>query len=495
MPGWEAPGQIGRLQVRALQTDANTITVDAKMSMAEAPTPLTWIADTGSDVDAISLVHLEELGSKREDLRKDSCQVYVANGQELPSLGKIEATLRLHDAALNTTVHVYEGLSDALLSKSSLVALKLLPQDWPSKGQIFQTRALPVDPTPDDIAKIRSDLLHEFSDVFDSTQLKPMTGPPMDIHLHPDATPACAHHARPIPYAFREQVKEQLDDMVTNEIIEPVTEPSEWCHPIVIVNKPGTNEKRFTVDCKKLNRQFQRPAHPMTAPRDAVSDIELSRFFSTLDARHGYWQIPLSEAARPLTTFITPWGRYRYLRNPQGLVSAGDQFNRRMDALFDHIDHFRKVMDDCLVYDDSFPEHVARVRQVLTCARENGVTLSASKFIFAKPEVNYCGFALNRQGRTVDDQKTAAIQQFPVPTNRTDLRSFMGLINQCGEFIPNLAAATAPLCSLLKTSDNFFGRKITPERSMPPRTLSLPRLLCHSFKLDSPSGLRRTHPY
>ena len=127
-----------------------------------------------------------------------------------------------------------------------------------------------------------------------------------------------------------------------------------------------------------------------------------------------------------------------------------------MDASFDHIDHFRKVVDECLVYDDTFPEHVARVRQVLTCARENGVTLSASKFIFAKPEVNYCGFILNRQGRTVDDQKTAAIQQFPVPTNRTDLRSFMGLINQCGEFIPNLAAATAPLRGLLKTSDDFL---------------------------------------
>ena len=62
---------------------------------------------------------------------------------------------------------------------------------------------------------------------------------------------------------------------------------------------------------------------------------------------------------------------------------------------------------------------------------------------------------MNRQGRTVDDQKTAAIQQFPVPTNRTDLCSFMGWINQCGEFNPNLAAATAPLRGLLKTKDDF----------------------------------------
>ena len=137
----------------------------------------------------------------------------------------------------------------------------------------------------------------------------------------------------------------------------------------------------------------------------------------------------------------------------QGLVSAGVEVNRRMDASFDHIDHFWKVVDACLVYHDSFPEHVARVRQVLTCARKNGVTLGTSNFMFVKPEVNYRGgFVLNRQGRTVNDRKTAAIQQFPIPTNRTDLRSFMGLINQCGEFIPNFAAATAPLRGLLKTT-------------------------------------------
>ena len=134
---------------------------------------------------------------------------------------------------------------------------------------------------------------------------------------------------------------------------------------------------------------------------------------------------PPQRSGTPSHNVHHPMETLSVLTYPQGLVSAGDEFNRRMDVTFDHIDHFRKVVDDCLVYDDSFPEHVARVRQVLTCASENGVTLSTSKFMFAKPEVNYCGFVLNRQGRTVDDQNTAAIQQFPVPTNRADLRSFM----------------------------------------------------------------------
>ena len=166
-------------------------------------------------MDAIRLVHLEKLGRKRDDLRKDSCKFYITDGRERVFLGKIEATLRIQDAALDIKVHLYEGLTDALLSKSSLVELKLLPQDWPSR----YSRHEPSRWTRPEMTKIRSDLLHELSNVFNSTQLKPMTGPLMDIRLHPDASPASAHHARPIPYSFRQQVKVQLDDMVANEII------------------------------------------------------------------------------------------------------------------------------------------------------------------------------------------------------------------------------------------------------------------------------------
>ena len=166
-----------------------------------------------------------------------------------------------------------------------------------------------------------------------------------------------------------------------------------------------------------------------------------------------------------------------------------------MDAPFDHIDHFRKVVDDCLVYDDSFPEHVARVRQVLTCARENCVTLSASKFIFANPDVNYCGFVLNRQGGTVDDKKTAAIQHFPPrKTAPTSVRSWDWSTSAASSFQTSLQPPHH--CAVWWRPEMiFFGRKITPEHSMPPRTLSLPRLLRHSFKLVSPLGLRRTYPY
>ena len=452
---------VGQLKLqRATVADQPRILVNTQLVTDSDNSPLTWVADTGSDIDAIGPQHLAHLGGFPENLGPDHDEVRAANGQRLVAMGTIEATLFSGSKQHHTLLHVYNDLDDALLSCGSLVALGFLPGEWPKQVASIQlehptTPALPINPSKSDIDKIRSGLLAEFADVFATDSLQPMTGPAMDIQLQPDATASCIYTARPIPYAFRDQVKTQLDDMVANGIIEPVSSPSEWCHPVVIVPKKGTNEKRLTVDFKKLNDRVLRPAHPMRTAREVVAGVGSAKFFTKLDARHGYWQIPLSDQAQPLTTFITPFGCYRFLRNPQGLISAGDEFNRRTDAAFSDIERLGKVVDDCLLYDESFLDHYGQVRRTLLCAREHGITLSEKKFEFAVPEVEFCGYRLNSDGWAVDATKTTAIRDFPVPTNRTDLRSFLGLVNQCSEFSPRLSECTSPLRGLLKTSNEF----------------------------------------
>ena len=151
-----------------------------------------------------------------------------------------------------------------------------------------------------------------------------------------------------------------------------------------------------------------------------------------------------------MTTFITPYGRYRYLRNPQGLISAGDEFNRRTDAAFAGLPNFVKTVDNCLVHDTDLETHLSHVCAVPTRAREQEITLSAKKFVFGA-SVDFCGYQVSEDGWVVDDAKVSAIADFPIPANRTDLRSFMGLVNQVTEFTPKLAELTAPLRGLLKT--------------------------------------------
>lgn len=163
-------------------------------------------------------------------------------------------------------------------------------------------------------------------------QLKPMTGPPMRIHLKDDAKPFAIYTPRLIPLAYQDDVKKELEAMVAQGIITPVgDQPSPWCHPLVAVAKP-IGGIRITTDLSKLNSQVERPAHPSPSPFSAIRSIDpSSRYFTTMDALCGYWQIPLAEEDQALTTFITPYGRYRYLRSPMGFSASGDAYCMRGD--------------------------------------------------------------------------------------------------------------------------------------------------------------------
>ena len=248
----------------------------------------------------------------------------------------------------------------------------------------------------------------------------------MKIHLNEDAKLFAIYTAQQIPHAYRTDVKETLEKMVKDGIIEPLKdEPSQWCHPLVVVQKPSGGV-RVCVDLTKLNEHVQRPVYPSSTPRQAVNKINPgSKFFSTLDAKSGYWQLPHEKSAQNLTTFLTPWGRYKYLRAPMGLASTGDEYCRRGDDALQDLDNYSKVVDDILVYDESLEDNYKHVKQVLERCRENKITLNAKKFRFAESNVIFAGYNVDSTGVTADPEKLDALRDFPQPKNISELRSFM----------------------------------------------------------------------
>ncbi|MCG8434853.1 MAG: reverse transcriptase family protein, partial [Gammaproteobacteria bacterium] len=320
-----------------------------------------------------------------------------------------------------------------------------------------KSQQIPDNPSKEEAAAIRKNLLKEFEDVFDGQALKPMKGDPVRVRLREDAVPFAIHTARPIPLAQREQVKEGLDEMERNGIIERVGDrPTAWCHPLVLVPKPG-GKIRFCADLTKLNSQVQRPVHPARTPQEAITGISpRAKFFSMLDARQGYWQLELHEDSQDLTTFITPWGRYRHLRCPMGFIASGDAYNLRGDRALEGIGNVEKVVDDILAADDNFPAHVKRIREILERCREHRITLNGKKFRFAEDSVDFVGFVVSSDGIRADPEKVRAIQEFPEPANRTELRAFVGLCNQLGQFSAEIAGAAGPLREALRTRNDFM---------------------------------------
>ena len=160
-----------------------------------------------------------------------------------------------------------------------------------------------------------------------------------------------------------------------------------------------------------------------------------------------------------MTTFITPFGRYKYLRAPYGISSISEHYNRRMDEAFASLDDFRKRVDDVIIFDSDPLKHVHHVRQALRCCQEKNISLNREKFQFCQQQARFAGFTLTPLGYSVSSDITDAIAQFPKPSSRTDLRSFFGLVNQLSSSTKDIADTLAPLRPLLSTRNEFLWGK------------------------------------
>ena len=287
-------------------------------------------------------------------------------------------------------------------------------------------KAYVLPPAPEMPEGERVALLEEFKDVFDdeNAPLRPMKGEPMRIVLKPDAVPLRVTCPRPIPLAMRDQTKELLDGLEDRGVIERVTTPTEWVHPLTVVRKP-TGALRLCVDLRQLNKFVDRPLHPIRPPKEVVSVVPPSaRYFSTFDASSGYFQVPLHPDSQELTTFLTPWGRFKHLRATMGLSSSSDEYNRRGDLAVEGLKGLSKIVDDVLVFSDTLQEHIEAVRAFFERCRAHGISLNRAKTRIAREEVKFAGYVLSREGVKADPAKLSALHSFPQPTNLTDLRSF-----------------------------------------------------------------------
>ena len=387
---------------------------------------------------------------------------------------------RMDCTGTTTFLAEYEGNSTevmALVSKSitnecllgwrALQRLKILPENFPHAI----VKAVKADEDGKEETKMKTGIEPgkeiqemvdgEYSDVFyTSGELKPMKGGTMKIHLKEGPIkPLHIYTARKIPYALQEDAKATLDEDEALGIIERVEGPTEWCLPMTFTRKPNGKVRKL-LDAVKLNDWVLRTTHLFPSPKDIVSTIPCNtKYFAVFDCVHGYWQLELDEESKPLTTFLTEFGRYRYRRAPMGLVSSGDEFCARTDKALADLPGVMKLVDDILIFGSSAEEIVTRIRNVFERCKEWGITLSKKKYQFGT-KVKFAGYVLGQDGVSPDPDKIAAIQNFPTPENITDVRSWFGLTEPFSQFAPDLKMAMVPLKGLLSSKNAFVW---TPE--------------------------------
>ena len=255
--------------------------------------------------------------------------------------------------------------------------------------------------------------------------------------------------ARSVPFAMKEKVEKELDRLESEGIISK-TNTSEWATPIVPVVK-SNNGIRICGDYKvTVNKALQVERYPLPTPQAIFASLAGGEKFTKLDLRQAYLQCEVDEDAKTLLTWNTHKGLYSVNRLPFGIASAPGIWQKKMDEILSGIPFCHCILDDILITGRNDREHLLIVKKVFERLSENGLRLNSGKCSFMQDKLEYCGHIVTQSGVKQSPKKTAAITNAPTPTNVTQLRSALGLINYYHNHVPNFSTVVAPLNNLLK---------------------------------------------
>ena len=276
---------------------------------------------------------------------------------------------------------------------------------------------------------------------------------------HPDCRPVCCKQRR-------RSVKD------TNTLIACVREmeaaglivksESPWSSQAVLVKKVRDgvvlDEKRPCWDYRWVNPLIVRDAYALPLPEDMFDKLQGHRVFSKMDLTKGFWQIPLEEASRKILAMDTPLGLYEPTCLPFGMVNAPAVFQREMqrvfrDKLYDGVMVF---VDDILIYSKTPEEHGQLVEWALQRLQDEGYYAHPDKCEFFQKEVSFLGHVVSEKGVSVQQHKVKAVKEWPQPSNKKDVRSFLGLCNYYRKFMAGFSEIAAPMTDMTKKDSPFI---------------------------------------
>ncbi len=240
---------------------------------------------------------------------------------------------------------------------------------------------LPFPGTIDNRHKLERHLLDLYSasafNVCEHQPLPLMSSPPLSLSIDPTATPKSFHTLIPVPVHWHDEVKAGLDRDVRLGVLErvPLGTPVTWCHRMVICTKKNGSLRR-TINFQPLNRHATRETHHFQSPFHQARAVPRQTKKMIFDAWNGYHSVALAEEDRHLTTFITPWGWYRYCTAPQVYIASGDAYTVRYDALIASVMSKTKCIDNALLWSSDITEAFHQVVEWLQICAVNGITLN-----------------------------------------------------------------------------------------------------------------------
>jgi hypothetical protein len=338
-----------------------------------------------------------------------------------------------------------------------------------SAGQALEDIAdsdIIIDPALD--AERRQDLLGlvrtYLASFSNGTRLGKVRGFAATIPLQQGSAAPPRQPNRPQGPAKRRVVDDFIDQMLSWDVIEDSSSPTGA--GIVLVQQ--NSKWRFCVDFRLLNEVTVGDSYLMLRADYVFSAMGGKRFFSTLDCLKGYHQLELDEKDRWKSAFITHRGLYQFKRLPFGLKNAPAIYQRFMDQLLGSLRWTAApvYIDDVIVYSETWPEHMAHLRQLLAPAEKCGLTFSLPKCRFGFTQLTMLGLGLSRYGLHTVKDRVRAVLDLAAPTTMGELHPVLGMFGYYRMFIRNFAKVAAPLNDLKKADADAKSRDYSSKQPL-----------------------------
>jgi transposase InsO family protein len=228
---------------------------------------------------------------------------------------------------------------------------------------------------------------------------------------------------------------------------------SSYAAPALLIKKKDETW-RLVIDYKKLNAITIKDNYPLPNMEVTLQTLGAGySYFTKLDLKSGFWQLPIDEKDRYKTAFTTPFGLFEWLVLPQGLRNAPPSFQRIMNNILGSYSEFCLVyLDDIVIFSHDFNQHLFHLEQILNALRSHNLILTSTKCEIAKQKIEYLGHMISSTTISPLPEKIKSIILLPEPKSLAQANRFIGGLSWYRKFIPNFASVAAPIHAITNLS-------------------------------------------
>ena len=196
-----------------------------------------------------------------------------------------------------------------------------------------------------------------------------------------------------------------------------------------------------------------------------LPQLSKAKIFTVADAKNGFRHAELDQAASEMTTFGTPFGRYRWKRMPFGINIAPEVFQKRIRDAVEDLPETWALADDILITGDgdtkeeAIKDHDQKSIRFLQRCESRGIKLNKKKFRLTLDNIKYMGHILTNEGVKPDPAKIRAIVEMEKPNDVAGVRRIKGMVNYLARYLKNLTDVTEPMRQLNHKDAKFYGQQ------------------------------------